>query len=171
MIIILFLLTILSSLALAQDIEGAFGIKFGQKLSELKVIRSIDEQSNLVDPPVKVKGLTIYLVNVTPITGHVYLIIGMSDYIEEQECNTLLKTIKYKIEQKYDIKMGKQLDVETVYRGIKGTKAVDIRCSPTFTDEGVKYRLALIYADIDLTKQAEQEEIKLKSKEIDESGL
>ena len=169
--IILVTLCALITLGFAQDITGAFGIKLGQRLDTLKVLEAIDNKHYVIDPPIKVSILSTYGVTVTPISKKVYQIMGMSDFMSESACEEWLHTLKNKLEDKYGIKFQKQLAMEPVYMALTGARGIDIRCTGSFTVDGMRYRLMLQYIDTTLAKEAKKESIELKSKEIDESGL
>ncbi len=169
---LLFFISMLAAFSFAQEITGAFGIKFGSSLSELKVIGTSKTTDGdtlyMVDPPIKIKALSEYYVMATPISKKVFSIWGLDEKLQKSECLTRLKAILSALERKYKIKREKMLSIFDENYGVKkGNVEVHVRCSDEFTD----YTLYVQYYHNSLMEQAEKEKIRLKSKEIDESGL
>ena len=174
MIVIIFLLAVLSSYVFAQEITGAFGIKFGQELKSLKVVRKSETTSGeplyVIEPPKALKLLSSYVVGITPVSGKVYTIWGIESGLPGEECRSRMQAIAKAIEKKYKIKR-KTITfafAQDGYYFTKGQKRIVVKCVDTFMSG---HDLYVQYFDEKLEEQAEKESIKLKSKEIDESGL
>lgn len=160
-----------SSFTLAQEITGAFGIKFGQPLTDLQIIDKTGDSMYFVKPPIPIKLFDVYGVEVTPISKKVWNISATKLSLSKNECHDLLKALRYKLESKYTVSFQEETGVGTTVVTEKNGKGISIMCTPEVTTEGIVYYLILVYADLSLHKQAEQETIRLKSQQIDDSGL
>ncbi len=172
--IILVTLCVLITLGFAQEITGAFGIKFGQKLETLKVVGKNETTSGeplyVVVPPKALKLLSHYVVGTTPVSEKVYTIWGVESGLSEEECKSRMEAIAKAIERKYKIQR-KAITLAFAQEGYyftKGQKRINVKCVDTFMGG---HDLYVQYYDEALEKQAKKESIKVKSKEIDESGL
>ncbi len=157
------------------EISGAFGIKLGEKIDnqpQVKIIKE-DKEKNIIiiDPPKKLSFLDAYLVNITPKTRLVSSIVGVKLGLEPSECEDLLKTLKLKLEKKYNIQFKEELSMDTVFTAIKNGKAINIRCEKDFKDLKYVANFGLIYLDIKTKELEEKEKLEDKAKEIDDSGL
>ncbi len=168
----LFFILVSTIISFAQEITGAFGIKFGSLLKELNVIKASKTTDGdplyMIDPPIKLKLLTEYYVMVTPISKKIYSVWGIDKKLKEKECITSLEAILKALERKYKTKRKEIFSFfDTNYMISKGKVYVHVRCSNELTD----YTLYVQYYHRDLMEQAKQESIRLKSQQIDDSGL
>ena len=171
-VVIIFLFT-LSIYAYAQEITGAFGIRFGKKLDGLKIIRESKTTSGEplyeIIPPKPIKLLSEYYVMATPITKKVYSLWGIERNLDEAECKARMEAILIILEKKYKVERRKPLlSFSPGYYIEKGDAQISVRCSQDYMSG---YELYIQYYHDKLEKQAKKEAAKLRSQQIDESGL
>lgn len=74
--------------------NGVFGVKFGEKANNLKIISQLEPNAYLINTPLPSKDFTNYGVEVTPKSKEVYSIIAMALYDSKQKCeNEKIKTV------------------------------------------------------------------------------
>ena len=156
----------------AQEITGAFGVKFGtivnlaQYTIRSKSVTGIPLYS--FTPKRPLTGLTQYYFKAMPKTGQIYSIWAIGEYDNNLLCQKqqamlldLLK-MKYGESEKQDVLGSLSDDMHTLHRG---SKTILLKR----TDLGRV--LYLTYTDDDLEKLAEKDHIEPGGQKVDGSGL
>jgi hypothetical protein len=149
----LMLLVFLKSSLAATDITGAFGIKFGEPISNLKVTRTLaNGMTHGVEPPNPLDLLRLYSVETTSETKLVYRIIGQSLVNDKVQCIEDLASVLGILESKY----GKFQNDGSIYRLSQGKKAITASC---IAESGVTsrsvYMIKVTYEDLNLVAGAD----------------
>ena len=149
----LMLLVFLKSSLAATEITGAFGIKFGEPISNLKVTRTLASgMTHGVEPPNPLDLLRLYSVETTNEKNLVYRIIGQSLANDKVQCIEDLASILGILEAKY----GKFQNEGTIYRFSQGKKAITVSC---IAESGVTqrqvYMIKVTYEDMGLVTGAD----------------
>jgi hypothetical protein len=103
----------LSAPAIAVELDGMYGVKFGQKLQTLKVVKELrDNFKNsddtvigavIVPPESSVLPYDSYIVQVTPVSQRVYSVSSWLPYADKTKCKEdAVEKINYYAE-KYDL--------------------------------------------------------------------
>ena len=142
----LILLVFLEGSLAAAEITGAFGIKFGEPLSNLKVLDTLASgMTHAVEPPNPLDLLRLYSVETTSENKLVYRIIGQALVNDKAQCIEELASILGILESKY----GKFQNEGTIYRLSQGKKAITASCS---AESGVTqrrvYMIKVTYEDL-----------------------
>lgn len=148
----LIFLVFLNSPLAATEITGAFGIKFGEPLGNLKVTRTLASgMTHGVEPPNPLDLLRLYSVETTSDKKLVYRIIGQSLVNDKVQCIEDLASILGILENKY----GKFQNEGTIYRLSQGKKAITASC---IAESGVTqrrvYMIKVTYEDLGLVAGA-----------------
>ena len=149
----LLLLIFLESSLAATEITGAFGIKFGEPLHNLKVLDTLASgMTHSVEPPNPLDLLRLYSVETTSETKLVYRIVGQSLVNDKAQCIEDLASVLGILEDKY----GKFQNAGTIYRLSQGKKAITASCS---AESGVTqrrvYMIKVTYEDLGLVAGAD----------------
>ncbi len=140
-------------LALAgTEITGAFGIKFGEPISNLKVTRTLaGGTTHGVEPPNPLDLLRLYSVE-TNVKKLVYRIIGQSLVNDKVQCVEELASILSILESKY----GKFQNEGTIYRLSQGKRAITASCiAESGVTERQVYMVKVTYEDLGLVDGAD----------------
>ena len=149
----LMLLMFLESSLAGTEITGAFGIEFGEQISNLKVLRTLASgMTHSVEPPNPLDLLRLYSVETTSEKKLVYRIIGQSLVNDKAQCIEDLASILGILEDKY----GKFQNEGTIYRFSHGKKAITASC---IAESGVTqrrvYMIKVTYEDLGLVAGAD----------------
>jgi hypothetical protein len=128
------------------EITGAFGIKFGESTSNLKVLETLASGvTHVVEPPNPLDALRLYTVEATKEKKQVYRIIGQSLVNDKVQCVEELASILGILEAKY----GKFENMGTIYRLSQGKKAITASCISEggVTQQSV-YKVKVTYEDL-----------------------
>ncbi len=125
-------LVLLTAVGFAQEITGAFGIRFGTPLKDIKIIKAMKTVGGnliyLVSPSEKVNGLDTYIVEAEPKNNRVYGIWGVKRGISKEKCVNTLEEFSSKIEKEYEIKRQKPPFNVEGYFFTKGDKTIIVKC-------------------------------------------
>lgn len=143
---------LLTSLCLAgtgaatPTIEGAFGIKFGQPLKEIKVIRShVNGMLHKVKPPDPMSLLRIYTVEVAGPKKQIYRITGQALENDSAACHEDLTSIMAILKTRYG---EPQSAAAGLYRFSDGPRSITASCK---VEGGVSargmYKVKVTYED------------------------
>ena len=144
-ILSLMLLIFLKSSLAGTEITGAFGIKFGEPISNLKVLRTLASGiTHSVEPPNPLDLLRLYSVE-TNEKKLIYRIVGQSLVNDKAQCIEELTSILSILENKY----GKFQNNGITYRLSQGKKAITASC---IAESGVTsrrvYMVKVTYEDL-----------------------
>ncbi len=131
-------------------IDGAFGIKFGTTLDQLKVDRTLaNGVVHVVTPPIPLNMLTLYSVETDNKTGKVYRIAGQTMANDKSGCMETLASLIGVLEEKY----GEFSSHGTMFRLKSGDKSITATCTSErgFTQRQV-YMVKVLYEDLALTQ-------------------
>lgn len=133
----------------APNIDGAFGIKFGQTLKEVKVVRGhVNGVLYRVSPPDPLSLLRIYTVEVSGPQKMIYRITGQSLVNDSAACHEDLASIMAMLKTRY----GEPQSVSAgVYRFSEGPRSVTASCQIEggVTARGM-YKVKVTYEDSSL---------------------
>lgn len=149
----LMLMVILKSSLAATEITGAFGINFGEPVSNLKVTDTLASgMTHVVEPPNPLDLLRLYSVETTNEKNLVYRIIGQSLVNDKVQCIEDLASVLGILESKY----GKFQNEGSIYRLSQGKKAITASCisESGVTSRGV-YKIKVTYEDLGLVAGAD----------------
>ena len=130
----------------APSIEGAFGIKFGQTLKEVKVVRAhVNGTLFRVNPPDPLSLLRIYTVEVSGPKKNIYRIVGQSLVNDSAACNEDLASIMAILKTRYG---EPQSASPGAYRFSEGPRSVTASCQIEggVTARGM-YKVKVTYED------------------------
>lgn len=167
----------------SDNLKGAFGVEFGEKVSDekhgfervLKYSLSAGHRY-LFDPEDPYGKFEEYSVMVTPESNRVFKIRAEADFQHRSDCESELVAVKHSLEKKYGkweddiggvhfhdsyIGDGNALDVT------RNERIIHASCFE-YRDE---LRLDLIYEDEDLAELAEAEAARMEGGDYDGSGL
>jgi len=133
----------------AATIDGAFGIKFGQTLKEVKVVRShVNGTLHRVKPPDPLSLLRIYTVEVSGPKKRIYRIVGQSLVNDNAACNEDLGSIMAILRSRYG---EPQSGTGGVYRFSEGSRSITASCGLEggITARGM-YKVKVTYEDSSL---------------------
>lgn len=147
--------------AYADDISGAFGLKFNDKIE--KANKSLDRYK--VKPEKKFELFDEYFVALTPKTKKIYSITGSGEV--SSGCREDMNLIKTLLEDKYpdfeSIKIFTQDMATNPYRAVTFTKdkvKVILSCSEE------SKRIAITYINFEIEKESEDERVELMQESI-----
>lgn len=145
----------------ADDISGAFGLKFNDKIE--KANKSLDKYK--VKPEKRFELFDEYFVSLTPKTKKIYSITGSGEV--SSSCREDMNLIKTLLEDKYpdfeSIKIFTQDMATNPYRAVtfkKDKVKVILSCSEE------SERIAITYINFEVEKEAEDERLKIMEENI-----
>lgn len=167
------ILSTLCSPSYAKDnIEGAFGLKLGDKFEESQAIGS----SSLTDgtpmleflPQKPFRSFNRYYVIVTPKTKLIHSIWGVGSFDKKAKCQKEQALVTAILQEKYGETSEANLaaSIYNVDKIDQGNRVIYTKC-----DGYSDVTLSVRYIDSNLRQQAENERILIESQKLDSSGL
>jgi hypothetical protein len=135
--------------AAAPSIEGAFGIKFGQTLKQVQLVRShVNGTLYAVKPPEPLSLLRIYTVEVAGPKKRIFRITGQALENDSAACNEDLASIMAILKTRYG---EPQSAAAGLYRFSDGSRSITASCKREggVTDRGM-YKVKVTYEDSSL---------------------
>lgn len=138
-------LVLAANLQAAQPIDGAFGIKFGQTLKQVKVVRShVNGNLHRVKPPDPLSLLPIYTVEVSGPKKTIYRITGQALVNDSAACNEDLATLMAILKTKY----GEPQSLSGgIYRFSQGSRSISASCKDEAGLSIGMYKVKINYED------------------------
>ncbi len=170
---LLVILLLFYGFSYAEEITGAFGIKFGEKIDKLKVLKKEDKYTVIVDPPKRVDILEEYKVKYTPKSELVYTISAAKFNLTLKQCKSMTDLVKFKLEKKYNISFKEVFDPRSPYlfEGVQDSNAISLGCVAVYSNLGDRAVFFIMYVDGNLLLKADKEKLEIESKTIDDDAL
>ncbi|HEY1169885.1 MAG TPA: hypothetical protein VGH19_00830 [Verrucomicrobiae bacterium] len=160
------------AVAATGEIEGAFGLKFGEVFNPTKALATAKTTSGevmyKVKPPTPNAYFDTYLIMITPDTKRIFEIWAMGPVPSESEGKIRRDSLVKAIEAKYQTKKN-LFDSEFARMMIQGDKTVTVKTSRQLSGAG--YQLELRYKDGALAKEGRGEAVDRNIKNVDNKGL
>lgn len=154
-----------------EEIEGAFGLKFGSVIDPSKAIATVKSSSGetlyQVKSPTPNSYFDKYYVAVTPDTKKIYLIWVIGPVRSEAEGKVRRDSLAKTIESKYQMQRD-MLDTEFARILRKGDKLISLKTS---YQSGAGYQLEVRYTNLTLQKASRGEAVDRNMKNLDSKGL
>lgn len=136
-----------------EPITGAFGIKFGESIDNLKIDRTLaNGVVHVVTPPKPIESLRLYSVETVKGKKQVFRITGQALTNNKIGCLGDLSSIMGILEKKY----GKFKNLDTIFLLKQGDKSITASCTAEggITDKQT-YMIKITYEDLGLSGKSD----------------